>query len=184
LTESIGSRIKALRTQHGLTLAELGARTGLSTSYLSQVERDKTAPSLPALTEIARALDVHPRHFFAIDSEAACIVRAEHGLNGSALERPLDRQNLTPDGTGNRLAVRRLVLGPQTPPETSAPFQGEELVFVMTGELTLVVGGETIRLAEGDSIHYDAMQPRSWSSEGDEPCTVIVGRAVSPIDRA
>ena len=190
MAESIGTRIKALRNQQGLTLAELGARSGLSTSYLSQIERDRTAPSLPTLTEIAKALDVGLRHFFEIETRAAWIVRAEHndrgdhGSDGPDLASPASTQYLTPDGLGGRLTVRRLSLRPHAPAETSATFQGEEMVFVMAGELRLAVGDEIVRLAAGDSIHYDAMQAHSWSNEGDKPCTIIVSRAVSAIDRA
>jgi len=176
--------------QQDLTLAQLGARTGLSTSYLSQVERGKTAPSLPTLTEIAKALDVHLRHFFEIEAEAACIVRAErgepspHSSHGSAPGLPSADGYLSPDGGGNRLAVRRVLLRPQILGEPGGTFRGEEMVFVMSGELVLEVGSESVRLAAGDSIHFDAMQPHSWRNEGIEACTMIVGRAISSLDWA
>jgi quercetin dioxygenase-like cupin family protein len=63
------------------------------------------------------------------------------------------------------------------------PFSGEELGFVLSGELTVKVGDEQYTLAAGDSIHYDASQPYHWINAGDEPCVVIRGRAVSTLER-
>jgi transcriptional regulator with XRE-family HTH domain len=64
LTKSIGERIKALRTERRLTLAGLGEKVTLSVSYLSQIERDKTTPSLSTLMDIAKVLNVGLRYFF------------------------------------------------------------------------------------------------------------------------
>jgi transcriptional regulator with XRE-family HTH domain len=182
LADSIGARIKGLRSEQRLTLADLGDRTGLSTSYLSQLERDKTTPSLVTLTAVAKAFSVSLRYFFETGGEAAFIVRAEHVLNGSGRGLAATSQLLAPEGV-NKLSVQRIVVAPHSSSEQLAGVQAEALVFVLAGELKLVVGTEEFYLAAGDSVHFDASQPHCWSNESDTPCTVIWSRALTQIER-
>ena len=51
---AIGSRLKALRTEKGLTLSRLGAETGLSTALLSKLESERMIPTLQTLLKISR----------------------------------------------------------------------------------------------------------------------------------
>jgi transcriptional regulator with XRE-family HTH domain len=60
----VGQKVRALRWQQGLKLAELAARSRLSASLLSKIERGQSVPSLPALQAIATSLDVTLSHFF------------------------------------------------------------------------------------------------------------------------
>jgi transcriptional regulator with XRE-family HTH domain len=188
LAESIGERIKALRTEQGLTLADLGERANLSTSYLSQIERDKTTPSLVTLTAVAKALNVGLRYFFELEGEAAYLIRAErapngHGQNGGGGMLPERSRSLTPEGENSKLVVRRIVAAPHTASEPLPVVPGEEFLLVLAGELKVIVGSEEFCLMAGDSVHYDAAQPHCWLNESDEPCTAIWSRAITQIER-
>lgn len=178
VTQSIGARIRSLRTEQKLTLAELAERCSLSTSYLSQVERDKTTPSLPTLTAIAGALNVHPRAFFEVASETAYVVRLEDRNGGK--EQP--EHLLTPNGA-SRLILKHVL----TPAGESSGFlptyPGEELLFVLSGQLRVDIGNECFTLTEGDSLHYDAAQPHMWTNERQEICAFIWSRVVGPLER-
>jgi transcriptional regulator with XRE-family HTH domain len=174
--ESIGERIKVLRTQQGMTLAELGEKANLSTSHLSQIERDKTAPSLSTLTMLARALNVELRFFFETETEAAYVVRSG-GQDGLAPDSSIVRLRLTPEVGDSKIEVYRAIFQPHTGSEQLDFYPGEEFGFVLAGELTFTVGDEQFILAAGDSIHYDALQSHCWSNEGDQPCVVIWGRS-------
>jgi transcriptional regulator with XRE-family HTH domain len=173
LTKSIGERVKALRTERGMTLAELGEKTNLSTSYLSQIERDKTTPSLSTLTGIAKTLNVGLRYFFETEVEAAFIVRADEVQDNFVADSSIVRLPLSPKAENNKLEVNRAIIKPHIPSESLAPYPGEDFAFVLSGELTITVGDEEFVLAAGDSIHYDAMQPHCWGNQGDEPCVVM-----------
>ena len=179
----IGERIKALRTERGMTLAELGDKAKLSTSYLSQIERDKTTPSLSTLLDIAKALNVGPRYFFEIEAEAAYILRSGEEQEILTSGTPVVRMRLTPDARNNRLDVYRVQLEPHTSLKQLDSFSGEELGYVLSGELTVKVGDEQYVLSAGDSIHYDASQPYYWINAADEPCVVIWGQAASSLER-
>jgi transcriptional regulator with XRE-family HTH domain len=59
LAEHIGSKLLELRQQHLVTMAVLRGKTGLSTSYICQVENGQSMPSVETLWKIARAFGVN-----------------------------------------------------------------------------------------------------------------------------
>ena len=77
--QQLGKRLRDLRHEQGLTLAQLGRQVGLSASYLSQIERGITMPSLSKLTTIAKTLDVGVGHFFEDDISSPRVVRSSQG---------------------------------------------------------------------------------------------------------
>jgi transcriptional regulator with XRE-family HTH domain len=179
LIENIGERIKELRSEKELTLTELGMKVNLSASHLSQIEHNKTVPSLPTLIEIAKALDVEIRYFFETDTEAAYIKRATKG-NVRSKNTPSTTQNfLTPESSKRTFEVSLVTLQPQTNSDPLEPFFGEEFYLVTTGNLTIHVGEEKIDIGANDSVHIDAYQSRSWSNTVNEPCVFIWGRVAS-----
>lgn len=177
MEESVGERIKALRTEQGMTLAELSEKARVSVSYLSQIERDKTTPSLTTLTGIARVFDVGLRYFFETDAHIAHVVRAREEGDGFYPGDSSCQVRLTSEAANDKIEVYRVVLEPHTPLQQLAPHPGEEFGFVLTGELIFTLGDEQFTLAAGDSIHFDAHQPHAWSNQGDEPCVVIWARS-------
>lgn len=183
MRESVGERIKTLRTEQGMTLAELSEKANISISYLSQIERDKTTPSLTTLTGIAKAFNVGLRYFFESDAEVAHVVRAQEKQDGFAPDACMGHARLTFGAANGKIEVYRVILQPHTPPQQLTPHSGEEFGFVLTGELTVTLGDERFALAAGDGIHYDALQPHAWSNQGDEPCVVIWARSPSRPER-
>ena len=65
----IGPRIKNLRNSHGINLKALAEKTGLTTSFLSQLERNLTSPSINSLEKIAHALSAKVSGFFSDGKE-------------------------------------------------------------------------------------------------------------------
>jgi transcriptional regulator with XRE-family HTH domain len=181
MEESVGERIKALRTEQGMTLAELSEKASVSVSYLSQIERDKTTPSLTTLSGIARVFDVGLRYFFETGAHTAHVVRAREEGDGFYPGASPGQVRLSSEAANDKIEVYRVVLEPHTPLQQLAPHPGEEFGFVLTGELIFTLGDEQFTLAAGDSIHFDAHQPHAWHNQGDERCVVIWARSPAPI---
>ena len=59
----LGDRVRERRQQLGLSLRDLAERSELTASFLSQVERGVTSPSIDSLRRVANALDVPVFHF-------------------------------------------------------------------------------------------------------------------------
>jgi transcriptional regulator with XRE-family HTH domain len=173
VVESIGERIKSLRQEQELTLAELAEKSKLSASHLSQVERDKSAPSLMTLASIAQALQVNLRDLFESEGDQIHIARATDGPEETGDTTPVMRLQLTIPNSSWKLEADRLTLYPEAPRLEFEPYPGEVLGFVLDGDLALVIDNEQIELETGDSIHYDANQPYHLRCSGDRPCSVI-----------
>lgn len=170
--QDLGKRLRTLRNERGLTLAQLGQQVGLSASYLSQVERGVTMPSLSKLTTIANALDVGMGYFFEEDVSSPCPIRSNQGRK---LKNTADTvmELLSADPTDKEIQPYRLVCQPGASRDRSPTYPGEEFGLVLKGQLTVTVGEETFVLKAGDSIHYETLQPHSWRNEGDEACIAI-----------
>lgn len=175
--QNLGKRLRVLRTERDLTQAQLGQQAGLSASYLSQIERGVTTPSLTSLAALARALGVDVGLFFEEDVSSPCVVRASQGRKlagsaGTAVEL------LSADLSGKRIVPYRMVCQPGASGDREPVYPGEECCFILKGQLTLTVGDEIFVLEAGDSAHYQTHQPHSWRNTGDEECAVIW--AISP----
>ena len=139
--QSLGERIRALRSEQGLTLVQLGQRVGLSASYLSQIERGVTMPSLTRLTTIANALNVEVGYFFEDDLSAPCIIRSNRGrklkrTGGAIVEL------LSADLSDKKIQPYRLVCRPGGSSGSPTTHPGEESGFVLEGRLAVTVGEE------------------------------------------
>lgn len=173
----LGKRLRALRHEQGLTLADLGERVGLSTSYLSQIERGITTPSLSKLTTIASTLDVGVAHFFEADTSSPRVVKANQGKRiYDTSDTIVELMSAAP--TDKRIQPYRVTCQPGTSREQPRIHSGEGFYFVLKGQLTVTVGEETFVLNAGDSIHYQALRSHSWRNDNEEECIAIW--AVSP----
>jgi transcriptional regulator with XRE-family HTH domain len=177
MESSIGERVKSLRTEQGMTLAALGEKVNLSTSYLSQIERERTTPSLTTLMEIAKALNVEPRYFFESNDITTLVMHADEAIQPEIINPAMVRFPLSPEDASVALQVYRIVIQPHSTQQEYSPYRGEEMGFVLSGELMVVVGDESYVLKAGDSIHYDALLLHSWSNPGDLPCVILWSRA-------
>lgn len=172
--KDLGKRIKELRNQRDMILTELGERTNLSASYLSQIERNKATPSLTTLLSIAEALDVELRYFFESDAEAVHVVRSDESPEPQAIRSQTSCTRLTAEGSGWKIDAHRLILQPGGSELEYLPKQGEVLVFVLEGTLAIAVGEERYVLAEEDSVHFDAGQPCFLAAQGHVPAVALV----------
>jgi transcriptional regulator with XRE-family HTH domain len=69
---TIADKIKILRKERGLTLADLSQKSGISISFLSDMERGRTAPSIKTINKIALFFNVPPASFLGDEYEVIC----------------------------------------------------------------------------------------------------------------
>ncbi|MBI4684667.1 MAG: helix-turn-helix transcriptional regulator [Nitrospirae bacterium] len=142
----IGARIKNLRSSQRITLKELAKRADLSISFVSQVEREKTSPSLDSLSKIGSALGVSLAHLFSQRQikEIIFIKKKKKkmpfyfsvfnealGIKMKPLILDLKEKDVIFEGKG----------------------RGEEFGYVIKGEIELETKGEKVILNEGDSVY-------------------------------
>ena len=171
---AIGGRIRHLRGRRGLTLRQLSERTGLTESFLSQVERDLTSPSIASLQRIANALGLTIGRLFE-DVEAPGRVVRRHERRRVAYPglRSVD-EFLTRDRSGRlQLILSTIEPGGGTGDEAYVHESDEEVVVVLDGELELWVGDERYDLREGDAIAYPSRVPHRNRNPGTTTARVL-----------
>jgi len=152
----LGTRIRSLRQARRLTLRDVAEHAGVTESFLSQVERDVTSPSIATVQRIARALDLSIAQLFAEDTDSGRVVRREARRRIAYPGLRAVDEFLT-----SNLAGRLQVIM-----STIEPGGG-------TGVLDLWVGDEHHVLREGDAITFPSRLPHWNANHGQEPVTVI-----------
>lgn len=173
----LGPRIREARKRIRLSLVQVAERTGLSVSYLSQVERDLLTPSVSSLKRIADALDM-PAGEFMFDQDGvsatagAVVVRVGRRKTILFPGSNIHYELLTPD-----LRRRNSMLWLNAPPgsESGEPFahEGEDSVLLLEGSLEVEVAGMWYTLHPGDNIYFDARLPHRWRNQTDSPAQAI-----------
>ena len=197
--ENLGERIRDERRIRKLTLEELSQKTGLSKSFLSQVERGLAQPSVSSLKKIAQQFGISVVNLFSNESmlspptlknhspveggknnhfssgEEVKIVRKARrktlSLPGSRVSYDL----ITPDMNRHiEMLYLRLSAGESSGNEPIIDPPGEKCCLILKGALQYRVGEDTYELKEGDSIYHPAHFPHGWCGTGEGPIEVIV----------
>lgn len=175
----LGERIRQKRQQSEISLQELANRTGLTASFLSQVERDVTEPSISSLRRIASALEV-PVFFFLLDEGAPSPVVRKHERRVLRLsDTTAQWELLSPSDPQSQLEVvlTRLPPGVASGDEHQS-HPGEESFVVLEGVLEVTVADETYVLQEGDAIQFRASLPHRIRNGGKTELVVLA--AITP----
>ena len=167
----IGAQVRRLRTDRGLTLAQVRDRTGLNVGYLSQVETDKASPSLETLAALADALEV-PITWLLIDAAPPprVVRRGERRIEEGPAELRLEEVD------GGYARTVRFVEGVM-PAGTKSDLMsdaGEEHHLVLEGVIRLRQGDFVADLGPGDYLVWDGCFPHSVENISDEPARVLV----------
>ncbi|MBX3579444.1 MAG: cupin domain-containing protein [Rhizobiaceae bacterium] len=155
-----------------MTLQALGDAAGLSVGFLSQVERDQATPSLGALAGIARGLGVDVDYFIATPSAGDGVTRAGSRLSFSLPGSSMIYERLHTEFPGRGLSCFIMTVPPGHRSEM-VHHEGDELLFVLDGEIVQTVDGEAIRLKAGDSLHFRGSSDHSWANESDGPARLL-----------
>ena len=170
----LGSRIRALRQARHLTLRDVAERSGVTESFLSQVERDVTSPSIATVQRIARALDLSIAQLFVEQPELGRVVRREARRRVEYPGLQAVDEFLTANDAGRlQVILSTIQAGGGTGPEPYTHESDEEVVVVLSGVLDLWVGDEHYVLREGDTITYPSRLPHWNMNHGDRPAVVL-----------
>ncbi|MDC0738061.1 cupin domain-containing protein [Cognatishimia sp. SS12] len=175
----IGSTFRRLRKEAGLTIGDLADTTGLSRAYISQVETSKASPSLQTVRAMCDALGVSPAILFE-DTEAQCVFLPKKRQKVLHFESEKDEQvfsktiNVLSD-QNRKLEVVILELSPGTTAGDHA-HPGEEVFFILEGELTVTHGKKEFMMSVGDSIHIESQQLHKLYNHTDQNVRVISAR--------
>jgi transcriptional regulator with XRE-family HTH domain len=165
--EVIGRHVRQLRARAGLSARALGARTGFSASFISQMENGLVSPSIGSMQKIAAALGVTLGEFFTAAGEGATgtIVRAR---DRTGFESNWSSAALQLLGASRRLEAVLITLDPggRSGKHPASGHDHEEFAFVLKGPLTLTLGPDRHALRTGDSVIFLPGELRLWENPG------------------
>jgi transcriptional regulator with XRE-family HTH domain len=168
----LGERIKRLRLRRSMGLVELGEKTGLSASFLSQLETGRVVPTIRNLARVAMVFNKDISYFFQADREALFRVsknkdrvRLPQGSGANPTYIAESFGILIPDNT-MKPCIAEFLPASRTAGFHPSVFQGFEIVVALTGSLTIQYGDRTEILETGDSVYLDAGTPRMYGAAG------------------
>ncbi len=164
LEEAIGRQVKRYRKQLGLTITDMGNRTGLSAGMLSKIENGNTSPSLATLRSLSTALNVPVTALFRQFEEQRDATFVQAG-NGLAIDRRGTRAGhqyqLLGHSVHSDVSVEPYLITLESDAEVFPIFQhaGVEFIYVLEGSMVYRHLNATYTLTPGDSLFFDSDAP-------------------------
>jgi len=174
----LGVKLKHARRLKGLRLKELAEAVNCSESFLSKVENDKVRPSLQMLHAIVSHLGTSIGDLFsASGNEKSRIMRLRDrptiATNPSRKSPGVTIENLVPSSTLDLLYGSIHAVEPGGSSAGMITHQGEELGYVLQGELELTIEDCTYHLYEGDSFFFQSPLPHGYHNPGEITAKII-----------
>jgi len=173
-----GVRLRERRHELGLSLKDLAARTNLTASFLSLVERGHNRPSLESLHRIAEALDVAQFHFIQAPNDHNPVVRRQSRIKLIYPSGDITAELLVPHLHGRlEVFITRTTASAANVARTPA-FDSEECLYLMEGCLRVVLAEGEFLLEAGDAIYFHGNTLCELRAEGDGEAVFL--SAVTP----
>ena len=150
----IGRKIKRLRVALNLTQEELADRTELSKSFISQVERDLTSPSIATLVDILQALGTDLKEFFGDAADSQLVFHDTDYFEKVDEDLGSRTEWIIPNAQKNAMEPIRVTLQPGGSTYVDDPHEGEEFGYVLNGQITIHVGQQSFRAKRGESFYF------------------------------
>jgi transcriptional regulator with XRE-family HTH domain len=175
----LGQRIKRLRLKRSMGLMELGKLTGLSASFLSQLETGRVVPTLRNLARLSIVFNKDLSYFFA--SEGESVFRVQRKKDRVRLTMGSDEPAyiaesfsiLVPEG-GLRPCLAEFLPGESCEPFHPDQYPGVEMVYVLDGAMEMDRNGEKHLLGERDMLYVSGETSRTYRCVGEKPAQALI----------
>ena len=186
----IGERIRRLRLKKSMGLVELGKHTGLSASFLSQLETGRVVPTLRNLARIAMVFSKDMSYFFETEPTTMFRVHRQNErvrLPQTGVEPPTyffeSLGYMVPDRHMDPYFAEFVPLARSSEPKPHM-HPGYEFLYVLDGELEIRHGDQQCTLEAGDALYFDSGTPHSYQCAGKRHCRVIIVTMHQPMQPA
>lgn len=178
--QSIGEKIHNLRTKNDLSIEDVAGKTGLSAATISGIEDHSISPPLGQIVRLANAFRVSVGELFGDSADSPfCIVRSDDRTSVSRFDSTAGKAgHYSYESLGYKKQNRQMepflvTLNPGETPAEPNQHAGEEILFVLEGQVEVNLGGHSDLLNPGDSIYYDSTLPHVVSCHSDQPAKLF-----------
>lgn len=184
----LGRLLRTRRKALGLTMQSVADSAGLSVGFISQVERGITTPSLSSLASLAEVLRAEISSFLKQPPSGQTTHESSRPIY-SVAGANLSYERLSTSFTDSKL---HSVIVHEPPGHRAEPIshRGEEMFYMIDGEITVEIEGDTEILKKGDSIHFNSRRVHSTWNHSAHTASIlwcgtmdVFGDAPSPIHR-
>lgn len=174
ISKLIGAKISVLRLEKRMTLESLSDGTGLTPSFLSKLERGRTSVSVDNLHNIASflGLDIFKLLEEGTGHSPAVVTPAGKGAPFRIINSTSRIEALVPISRST-LQVHLHTTEPSQGKEIAFSHPGEEIVYVLSGEIRYWVNNEYFDLKTGDTIWHPSTQPHRYENIGKRPSRTL-----------
>jgi transcriptional regulator with XRE-family HTH domain len=169
-----------LRAQRGFTLEQLAQRTGFTKGYLSKIENSRKLPPIASLARIAQALETDVTGFFQtptpVMAENASVVRVAErrpAVRGASAFG-YDYVSLAHKKRDKRMEPFIFTFPSDIDKHVFFQHEGEEFIFILSGQVEFHVGVQKWMLDSGDSLYFDSRVPHRGRCLGKEAMALAV----------
>jgi transcriptional regulator with XRE-family HTH domain len=164
--EHVGSRLQKIRSQRGLTLAQVAERTEISKSTLSRLENSQRRPTLELLLPLAAEYRVPLDDLVGAPSVGDPRIRLKpRRVNGRTVVPLSERPNAVQ-------AWKIVIPKDQCEPKLRT-HEGYEWLYVLAGPMRLIMGDQDLLLDVGQVAEFDTQVPHWFGSTGEGPAEVL-----------
>ena len=176
--QGIGKRIQTLREEKGLSLEELSSMTGFDFNFLSDIENHKIQPQLGTIIKLSKALDsAFSRLVSEVGNKLYSITRKKdqkivsRSTSRKGQKKIYSYKSLAPEVKGRHMEA--LIVQLEVAPEEEISIhEGEEFIYVLSGEVLLKIGDDTFELEPGDSAYYLSTTPHQIAAK-EKTATIL-----------
>ena len=173
----VGKKLKAIRLKNDLTIQELAERSKVSSNMISRIERGLTIPSVQILMKLAGVFHKSINYFVEEVSTTHEIVFSSPGRRDKTVyddEKNMHTESFT---SGLRdpqfMSFFCTVQKGGTSGQQNMYHPGDELIYVLEGQLRVSIAGEVHVLNAGDSLSFKSHLPHRWDNVGEGDAKVI-----------
>ncbi|MCP4682227.1 MAG: helix-turn-helix domain-containing protein [Desulfobacterales bacterium] len=170
--QPLGKRLMKLRKEKDLTLKHLGNETGLSTSYISRVEKGEVMPPVAVLLQLSRALEIDSGVLLMEEKKQAGKQSADDYQKRT---KDYTYENLTPEARHKHLKAFKIFIDPESEHKgVSYQHLGEEFVYVLKGKIEVTVGENKNILGPEQSLHFNSSIIHKLQNVSPEKAELLV----------
>ncbi len=167
LAQRVAANLRERRKTRGLSLDELASASGVSRAALSQIETQKSNPSLSVLWKIAVGLGIPFSELLGEAGPTANLLRRSDAQVLRSADGRLESRPMTPAGFSRDIEVYELRLAGRSQHAAEAHGPGtRELITVLAGLLRMHVGSDKFDLGPGDALAFPADRPHIYENPG------------------
>ncbi|MGL4952588.1 MAG: helix-turn-helix domain-containing protein [Culicoidibacterales bacterium] len=171
----IGKKLKNLRVEKGLTQEELGERTDLSKGYISQLERDLSAPAIDTFFTILEVLGSSPKEFFDEEENRQKVVYTQDEITVFEDEdKGYKVEWLIPESNENDMEPIKLTLRKDGDFKEFEPSLSETFAYVLKGKVAIRLGKQFFRAKAGETIYFYASETHQILNDFDGETQLLI----------